>query len=975
MINSDITMLSAYDAKYMGCRQCIKRSINLMFLIVISLCIFNASASFAAQTNALNTLKKFHNNNADKGIAHQHLLGNTNETAVQLSNNDQGAVLLFPYYSVNGGFNTLFSLTNSTDHAKALRLRFREAANSREVFSVNIYLAAHDTWSAGLIKEPDTDLTTIISHDDSCTIPAINQQPVSFYQDFYTGNFADERGPERQRMHEGFFEVIEMGVVNDTMASQIENCDSIQQAWDNGGIWANNTNADISSPTGGLSATTVLINVAEGIAIAEPVTALTGFSNQPLHFDVNNSSPDLNDGTHQSIVFDQGTPLTLTWPTGYEAVSSVLSKTSIQAQYALDETIQAKTDWIISMPTRQFHIESEMVTQPFEAPVRINPNDSRQCEYINIDNIYDRDSTSALVDRPFPCGVIPPGAFCAVVHALCNTTSTTAFDLDDGDLASSIFDSHHTIFSTGLNGFLQNERNLNSPFNHGMMKIEMRQSTNNGLDNQQNNTTVNGLPLIGFSTQTYTNNNAQPGLLANYAGAFAFKSDTDIQTAVTSADEHLLNNEAKKPMQLNTQGTGQVLLYPYYTVRNDLITLITLVNTTEQIKAVSIKFRESRNARETLSFNIYLDAHDVWTAGLIATLSTIPGHIGQDSVKILTSDTTCTVPQINNQEFLPFSFANDNDGMGMDMSRATEGSIEVIELGSVIGDDADAASHVAGVPGDCQQLIGNWTAPTGQWVIDPSVNITNPDGSGGLYGSLDLIDVQTGIDYSYDATAIQYYSSAQQHKISELSPNLSTGNNFLTRTDDQVIEWNSGAEAISALLMEHNTTNDFTVNERINAQSEWVFNFPTRAFFTDPEFANSEVPIAPFTEANSENGACQSFTMMTYNRDGQNTNPNDVSACWSVNVMPVTQSGQTSDILDSDVLINAADVLFSEGWLKGIFSDNRYQLHGMGMDGKTHTIYGLPINGIMLQKYTNGTLNNGQILANYGIALRNKSTQ
>ncbi|MBL4661333.1 MAG: hypothetical protein JKY19_13330, partial [Alcanivoracaceae bacterium] len=67
------------------------------------------------------------------------LLFSTQINAVQLSSNGMGQVLIFPYYTVNGGFNTLINLVNRTNEAKALRVRFREAANGREVFTFNLY--------------------------------------------------------------------------------------------------------------------------------------------------------------------------------------------------------------------------------------------------------------------------------------------------------------------------------------------------------------------------------------------------------------------------------------------------------------------------------------------------------------------------------------------------------------------------------------------------------------------------------------------------------------------------------------------------------------------------------------------------------------------------------------------------------------------------------------------------------------------
>ena len=44
-------------------------------------------------------------------------------------------------------------------------------------------------------------------------------------------------------------------------------------------------------------------------------------------------------------------------------------------------------------------------------------------------------------------------------------------------------------------------------------------------------------------------------------------------------------------VRVSTTGTGQVLLFPYYTTQNGNTSLISLVNTTRQGKAVRVNFR------------------------------------------------------------------------------------------------------------------------------------------------------------------------------------------------------------------------------------------------------------------------------------------------------------------------------------------------------------------------------------------------
>ena len=71
-------------------------------------------------------------------------------------------------------------------------------------------------------------------------------------------------------------------------------------------------------------------------------------------------------------------------------------------------------------------------------------------------------------------------------------------------------------------------------------------------------------------------------------------------------------------VELNPDGTGQVLVYPYYTVNKNQQTLISVVNTTNIAKAVKVRFLEGHNSREVLDFNLFLSEFDVWTASVFA---------------------------------------------------------------------------------------------------------------------------------------------------------------------------------------------------------------------------------------------------------------------------------------------------------------------------------------------------------------------
>ena len=83
---------------------------------------------------------------------------------------------------------------------------------------------------------------------------------------------------------------------------------------------------------------------------------------------------------------------------------------------------------------------------------------------------------------------------------------------------------------------------------------------------------------------------------------------------------------AAEAVMVNPNGLGQVLIYPYYTVRNGynlggvsaapFNTLLSIVNTTNSTKAVKVRFREGKASAEVLDFNVFLSPYDMWTAAV-----------------------------------------------------------------------------------------------------------------------------------------------------------------------------------------------------------------------------------------------------------------------------------------------------------------------------------------------------------------------
>src|SRR5580765_5218653 len=136
---------------------------------------------------------------------------------------------------------------------------------------------------------------------------------------------------------------------------------------------------------------------------------------------------------------------------------------------------------------------------------------------------------------------------------------------------------------------------------------------------------------------------------------------------------------AAQAVNLNPDGLGQVLIYPYYTTRtspagNVYNSLLSVVNSTASVKAVKVRFLEGKNSREVLDFNLFLSPKDVWTAGIV------PFAVG-NGAGIITADQSCTlpaIPPIVGKAFVNFAYSG--DGAGSTLDRTNEGYVEIIEM-------------------------------------------------------------------------------------------------------------------------------------------------------------------------------------------------------------------------------------------------------------------------------------------------------
>jgi hypothetical protein len=449
---------------------------------------------------------------------------------------------------------------------------------------------------------------------------------------------------------------------------------------------------------------------------------------------------------------------------------------------------------------------------------------------------------------------------------------------------------------------------------------------------------------------------------------------------------------AVQAVNVNADGLGQVLIYPYYTTQSVGSTtaaynsLLSVVNSTASAKAVKVRFIEGKNSREVLDFNLFLSANDVWTAAVIPF---------GDGAGVFTLDHSCTVPLVSSSgtaptPFVNFAYAGDGGGDGLD--RTKEGYIEIIEMGVVTGTTAAGVTHVGGPGG----------SPTCKAIDDASAtaNTTNP--TGGLFGGISLINVLAGVDVSENAVALDNFRTTGKYDLpGDIKPDLRDVN----PPTAVVFNGNAGVvsatgfaqnvDAVSALFMVNHVYNEFVLDTGTASHTDWVLTMPTKRYYF-----NADGSVNYLFQRNFTTNSCDDVTLTIYDREEfTKTTPQGFSPppppgkvaglCWEANVMVF----QNADSLLGSVNKLTPTTAFPNGWadlfipqvtkFDGAFAHylpasaiTTIPLSGAATTAPG-TFIGLPIIGFQAQSFTNGNLNNNGTLvqANYAASFVHRATR
>ena len=455
------------------------------------------------------------------------LLFLTHVQAASLNHEGIGEALIFPYYTVNNGLDTLISVSNLNPGTKALRIRFLEGNNGQEVLSFSLYLGAFDMWTAAVTATATG--AQLISSDTSCTLNF--SSPQNFTNNVY---LSDQGSEGQERLREGHFEIIEMGEVTDpnlslaasyTNNGQPPNCDALKNAWEPGGQWHTDPNNGISSAKGELTGQAIIVNVQSGTAVSYNAEAITGFYGMQafLHTEPSSLLPNLASAEPRSLITYNNTVYESEWSSGIDAITALFMRSNLYNNFSFVESIEAKTETVITLPTKRFYTQPETgPLLPFFSVFESNrPGEARACEAVYT---YLISQEGQLID-PFACALGSCGGGTSEGMAFCLTTNVIQFKksplitpVSDSILGSKNLPvlSRESSFGGSID-FLNFETLVSTQeFTSGRFEIAFL----NSMNDRENSFTYEGLPVTGFTVQQYTNNNAQPNILAQYASIF-----------------------------------------------------------------------------------------------------------------------------------------------------------------------------------------------------------------------------------------------------------------------------------------------------------------------------------------------------------------------------------------------------------------------------------------------------------------------
>jgi hypothetical protein len=334
-------------------------------------------------------------------------------TAQETKRTNTGQALIFPYYTVHNGWQTNFKAINTSDNTLAVKVRFHESENSRDVLDFNVIMSPYDVWAGYIVDSLDGP--QFFTTDETCTSPQTQDLNGAHMSDVaYTGQFDDTGSQELDRMREGYLEMLVMGVAPEGWEDEEDrngdpvyptayyakhvdgvprDCGKVDQSFlAESSVWGSGDNPLVISQGDDVNCTAVGGDQNESPGAADgsgaPEAACSFVSPRGLNPLKGNLTwlhavTGVGAGTEAIAVRDWNTALTtdpsgnfvtaqvfpwfleptfasgdgLWTVTGVENFESVISYVATLNEWSDNPSNGAATDWVVNFPTKGYHVD------------------------------------------------------------------------------------------------------------------------------------------------------------------------------------------------------------------------------------------------------------------------------------------------------------------------------------------------------------------------------------------------------------------------------------------------------------------------------------------------------------------------------------------------------------------------------------------------------------------------------------------
>jgi len=456
--------------------------------------------------------------------------------AVSLNSKGMGQALIYPYYTVNKNQDTLISISNASDAGQVLWVSILEGYAGRPTLQFWLFLSAHDVWTASISQTADDGGGILKTSDNSCTYPSIPAAGVLLRSAYYdgTGPVPADSGPQGiTRTREGFIEFIAGGNLipggpTDRAITHQQNGTPGQGAPPGcATLTSISFSEDATVPSNSLFGSAAIVNVGEGTYFAYNADAIAGFTDIPIAsyssgtfvtlIDANSADSSFASGARAYLSDNSGRPLVLDYEFGIDAVSAIFMSDALYNEYLVDASLGSNTDWVVTFPTKEYYTDLLYGHDHFAAPPFEHPFLNARADVAVAADIYDREEGST------PLAGDPQLPYQVNVISFLNTSPA-------GGVSSGVFGS--SLTSVNIPPYASSGA-VTLDLSNGEAGIHQLPG---GVDGQGRAVSLIGLPATGFMSYNIINTQAQPGMLANYGGAFHHRATTSCSGNVDACD-------------------------------------------------------------------------------------------------------------------------------------------------------------------------------------------------------------------------------------------------------------------------------------------------------------------------------------------------------------------------------------------------------------------------------------------------------